>query len=513
MAHLSFGIDISNDLLTGVAVASSGKESKAISCAFCQLDSEHQLAEQLPLLLKELQYPRKKGRCDVGIALSQLSLRNITLPFTDSKKIEQILPFELEEQLLLPADQQVIATNAAMVDMEKGETQLVAAALEKERLAQYLSLFREQGVEPNKICPSDFVLAESLSQSNQKTENFIVLSCNTSSATITIVHQGAVAFMRLLSYPTEVFTESLFSFDDKEIHTDDPDRAEQAVNQICRTIEQSIDIFSYQFSKNLQADYILLTGSMLLGQGFQEKVVSELDLPVKRADLGHTDTVTLAANIAGQWKPELFDRPLALALQAAKAGKKATPFNFRKNEFARPHYLLGSKKQRIGVALAVSACILLLLGYLFVDAQQLAHKHETLTAQMTQVFQKSFPGIQPSGDPLLHMRSKLRGMDTVSVSMPIFSEEKRILLVLHDISSRISDSLDLHITRLVIDQDSVKLTGTTDAFKNVNTIKRLLTESTRYAEVNIVSATNGNEGEGIRFEIKLQLTSTEGERS
>ncbi len=512
MAHLSFGIDISNDLLTGVAVTGNGKESKAISCAFYRLDEENQLSEQLPLLLNELEYPGK-GHCDIGLALSQLSLRNITLPFTDSKKIEQILPFELDEQLLLPADQQIIATNAAMVDKEKGETQLMTAALEKKKLTQFLTFFREQRLEPNKICPADFVFAESLTQTDRESENFVVLTCTTSSATIAIVHQGAVAFMRELPYPTEVFTESLFSFDGKEVHTDDPDKAEQTVNQICRTVEQSIDIFSYQFSKNLQPDYILLTGSMLLGQGFQDKLVSEFGLPVKQSNLVHTDAVALAADIAGQWKPELFDRPLALALQAAKAGRKATAFNFRKDEFALPHYLLGSKKQLLGVTLTLSAFALLALGYLFVDVQQLAKKHDALSAQLTKVFKQSFPGKKPVGDPVLHMRSKLQGMDTVSVSMPIFSEEKRVLLVLYDISSRIPNDLDLHITRLIIDQDSVKMTGTTDAFKNVNTIKSLLTESDRYTEVNIVSATNGKQGEGIRFEIKLQLTSAEGERS
>jgi Tfp pilus assembly protein PilN len=66
---------------------------------------------------------------------------------------------------------------------------------------------------------------------------------------------------------------------------------------------------------------------------------------------------------------------------------------------------------------------------------------------------------------------------------------------------------------LIVDQDSVKLTGTTDAFNNVNTIKSLLTQSDRYSEVNIVSATKGNEDEGVRFEIKMQLAGVEGENS
>jgi Tfp pilus assembly protein PilN len=111
------------------------------------------------------------------------------------------------------------------------------------------------------------------------------------------------------------------------------------------------------------------------------------------------------------------------------------------------------------------------------------------------------------------MRSKLQGMDTVSVSMPIFNEKQRVLLVLFDISARIPSTLDIHVTRLIIDQDSVKLSGTTDAFNNVNRIKDLLAQSERYSEVNIVSATKGNENEGIRFEIKLQLISAEGENS
>jgi general secretion pathway protein L len=511
MAHLSFGIDISDDLLSGVAVAGNGKEAKAISCAFCRLDEDNKLAEQLPLLLEELQWAQK-GHCDIGLALSDLSLRNITLPFADNKKIEQILPFELEEQLLLPVDQQVIATSATMVNKDRGETQLMTAALEKETLVQYLALFHEQRLEPNRVSPTDFVLAERLTGSDRETDNFLLLSCGLSATTITAIHQGSVVFMRHLAHPTEVFTEALFSFDGKEIHTDDAAAAEQFVSRICQAIERSVDLFRHQFSLNLQPDYVLLTGLMLLGQGFQEKVEAKIGLPVKRSDLIQTDTATLSASIAGQWKPEIFDRSLALALQAGSR-KKATALNFRKNEFAPPHYLLRSKKQLVGAAAIAGALFLLSLGYLFIDARQLEKKHDNLSTQMVKVFKASFPGVNPSGDPLLHMRSKLQGMDTVSVSMPIFSEEKRVLFILYDISARLPTSLDLHVTRLIVDQDSVKLSGTTDAFNNVNTIKSLLTESDRYSEVNIVSATKGNEDEGIRFEIKLQLVGVEGEDS
>ncbi|XCN71953.1 MAG: PilN domain-containing protein [Candidatus Electrothrix aestuarii] len=511
MGHLSFGIDISDDLLTGVAVAGKGKEAKVASCAYLRLDGENGLTEQLPLLLDALQW-EKKGACDIGLSLSEISLRNIILPFADTKKIEQILPFELDEQLMLPFDEQVIATSPSIVDKEEGETHLLTAALDKDTLLEYLALFHAQGLEPDHISPTDFVLGERLSQSDQEAENFLLLSCDLSASTVTVIHQGAVVFMRHLAYPAEVFTEALFSFDGQEIHTDNPDKAEQVVNQICADIQQSVDFFKHQFSLSLQPAYILLTGPMLLGQGFEEKIAAELELPVKKSDLIQAETATLSATIAGQWKPELFDRPLALALQASFR-KKTTSLNFRKNEFAPPHYLLRSKKQLTGAAIAVGALFLISLSYLFFDARHLQNTYDELSTDMVDVFQESFPGITPSGDPLLHMRSKLQGMDTVSVSMPIFNEKKRVLFTLYDISSRIPATLDIHVTRLIVDQGSVKISGTTDAFNNVNTIKNMLTASERYAEVSIVSATKGTEKEGIRFEIKLQLTSAKGEQS
>jgi hypothetical protein len=130
---------------------------------------------------------------------------------------------------------------------------------------------------------------------------------------------------------------------------------------------------------------------------------------------------------------------------------------------------------------------------------------------MEEVFKESFPGVNPGGDPLLHMRSKLRGMDTVSVSMPIFSEEKRVLFILYDISSRLPASLDLHVTQLIIDQNSATLKGTTSSYNNVNTIEKILEKSQLYSGVKIEESSTGKDG--IRFKINLQLVGTEGESS
>ncbi|XOF32913.1 MAG: type II secretion system protein GspL [Candidatus Electrothrix sp. YB6] len=504
MAQLSFGIDISDSLLSGVGVVRDGKDARITACAFRRLRDDSELDEALPLLLKELEW-KDGSACDVGISLSCLSLRNLSLPFTDKKKIDQILPFELEEQLLTSVDQQIIATApVAGQDRQANRTKLLAAAVEKSTVARYVALFNSRNAEPDRICPAGFVLTDRFCRTDRKTEDFLVLSCDLCSITMIAVHQGTVVFMRRLAYPTEVFTHALFSFDGSRVRTDDPDAAEQAVTEVCRAVEHSMDIFSLHSALTLQPDCAVLSGPMQLGEGFQEKIEAELGLVCRACDLVRDGAAALSPAMTKQWLPAVFDRPLALALQAGDR-KKTVPLNFRKGEFAPPHHLLRSKKQIVRAALAAGCLFIAITGYLFFDYRQLQKKYDTLAADQEQVFRKTFSGIEPGRDPLMHMRSKLKEMDTGSVSMPVFSQEKRILVVLADISSRIPSSLDLHVIRLIIDQESVKLNGTTDAFNNVNTIKSLLTESDRYSEVNIVSATKGKEKEGIRFEIRLQL--------
>jgi general secretion pathway protein L len=103
------------------------------------------------------------------------------------------------------------------------------------------------------------------------------------------------------------------------------------------------------------------------------------------------------------------------------------------------------------------------------------------------------------------MQSKLREVQGSEVSLPLFSGEKRVLEILADISERVPKDLSLHVSRLVIDKESVQVKGTTDAFNNVDVIKNKLAASPRYTEVKIVSAAADKKKGAIRFEIRLQL--------
>ena len=498
MAQLTLGVDISDDLLSAVIVAGRGRDRQVAACASVTLEEHDDIPEMLPVLLRQLQW--QGGRCVSGLPLSCFSLRNLILPFTSEKKIQQILPLELEEHLLAPVDEQIISTT--FVGKSDDGTRLLVAAVEKPTLGLHLDTFHSSGLDPDIVCPSSFALAERLSSAGSDGQDFLLLYGDMGSMTMVICQQGKVVFMRRLSYPEKVFTDAIFSFDGTNIKVADRAAAETAVSSLCMVVQRSIDYFCFASNMEVNPDHVVLAGPMQLAAGFQERVERELGLHSQACDLVQAGHAALAVGVAESWQSAIYDRPLALALQG---GRKHVAFNFRKDEFVGKRRLLGSRRQAMGLALAAGLLFVLFFGYLFVDYQSLRSKHDSLAGKMEQVFRKSFPEVTRIVDPLVQMRAKLQEAQAPTVSMPLFTQEKRILAILADISARVPDTISMHVSRLVVDQDSVKIKGTTDAFNNVNVIKQLLAKSARFSEVTIISATKAKDRAVIRFEIRLQL--------
>ena len=79
-----------------------------------------------------------------------------------------------------------------------------------------------------------------------------------------------------------------------------------------------------------------------------------------------------------------------------------------------------------------------------------------------------------------------------------------VLELLKDISQRVPKSLNVHVTRMVIDPEAVRINGKTDTFNSVDNIKNELGASAYFSAVTISSANLDRAGRQVQFEIKLQ---------
>jgi type II secretory pathway component PulL len=177
-------------------------------------------------------------------------------------------------------------------------------------------------------------------------------------------------------------------------------------------------------------------------------------------------------------------------------------FNFRKGAFeVKKHY--SALKAWIRKAALFLIIILSLLAVdLGTDYYLLRKRYTALDQNIKQIFRKTFPETRRIVDPVQQMRVKINEMK--SSTHPGVKANHGVLQILKDISQRVPKSTDMKVTRLVVDPETVRMSGDTDTFNAVDTIKNRLEPSAYFSAVTITSANLDRTGKRVQFEIKLQ---------
>ncbi len=497
MKRRILGLDINDDLLAAVVVERRAGEKRIISCGYVRLEDQDSIPGQLPALLEQVGW--QTGDCICGISLVGCSLRNFTLPFTDQKKIRQVLPFELEDQLLAPVSEQVLEYIVA--GTSGGASHLLVAGLEKEYLQLYLDGLGRSNLNPETITLRTMALAGQFLESGA-TGDFLMLDAGLHAMNMLICHHGRIVFVRRLPYPDRMFTVQPFTFRDGRAGIAQHDEAVSCIAGICDAVRRSMDFFRLDSGFDIAPEQVILTGCMVRAEVFQATIQAELGLEASVGDLRRDAGVTVRREAAEHWQPACLDHALALALTGLK---KKQPVNFRQDEFAPKKMFFATRRQ----LLAASIMLALLAGgglvLFWTHYLTLQKRNAALTGEMTAIFRETFPKATRIVDPLIQMRAGLRTVLEPAAVIPVFSGDKRVLNILADISARTPNSLKIHVARLVIDQKTVVIKGTTDSFNSINVMQSSLGKSPLYDEVKIISATADKDKGLVRFALRLRL--------
>lgn len=127
-----------------------------------------------------------------------------------------------------------------------------------------------------------------------------------------------------------------------------------------------------------------------------------------------------------------------------------------------------------------------------------------LDQRITEVFKQTFPDVKRIVDPVQQMKVKVNEAKTSAISAPGTNVDKRVLGLLEDISQRVPKQLDVQVSQMVIDQETVRISGKTDTFNTVDNMKSGLESSEYFSAVAINTANLDRTGKQVQFEIKLQ---------
>lgn len=484
----ALGIALGDTQLTAVLLRISRRPGVAATAHVPVSGAPGELAASLNRLWTDFSW-QDRDPCVLGLPLSMLSVRNLCLPFQDAGQRLRAFPYEMEEQLFVPAEQ-VVSVFSTVREHATG-ADLLAFAAERELLGRLLPTGKEWSFDPVGVCPAVHALALQAAGGERTAGTSLLVHADHHLTTLVLMQAGVPLALRRLSLSPQ-----------EENAPGEPSAEELRLygQTLGRAISRSLVLFGQHHKKALDKGmgHLLLCGPLAGSAPLKDSLAERLGLPVRRPQL------PLEEAELRRLAPD-FDAALACALQALHWGRAGSAaLNLRTGDFARPGGRLWQRRRiRLAAGLVLAACagcLLFGLGAL----HSLKNRSQQLQDEMTRLYRNAFPEVQVVRDPYMEMRATL-GERTGGP--PLFaSGRESALSVLADISARIPARTALRIERLTLDQELVLLRGQTGSFGDVDQIRNLLAASPLFEEVRILSSTaekSGAEG-AVRFELRLQ---------
>jgi len=488
MSKKILGLDIRNSAISAVLVKTGIKGNQIEAHAVVPLtppedaDGDETLSairQALEHILDELD--TTGAVCIASLPAEQVYFRNISIPFSDPKRIRQILPFELETTLPVPVEELTFDFQTIEPADSDSEPSVVTALVENTVLSRMLDLLTDLDIEPDNLTLSSIALANSLNSTTDAPDNFILTDIDNNRCAAYVVISGKVCFARSAQIP--IFISS---------------RAEAValiVNQTLAAYEESVNSAP-------TPDAVYVTGSQPDEAEFNQSLSTHLDLPVRRPDFQLYESPRnpmVSGNVPASDQ-------LAGALALTVVESSGLPcVNFRKGAFAPKKLWMEYKASMIRTAILGTLVLLVFLANLFFESYAIDKKIEQLDRQIEGVFRETFPEVKRVVDPFSQMQVNIQEARKSALLPEGAHSNVRTIDLLRIISEQIPAKADIKLTNLVIGPESLLISGNTDTFNSVDDMKNRLESVETFEKVTINSANTDRKENRVNFKLKVQL--------
>jgi general secretion pathway protein L len=477
MTSTLFCLDIHKDTVAALVVERSAKITIVKGCGVVEI-ADQSFEDAIEDIKEQTEFAG--GPCLVTFGAELFSFRNLTLPFSDRKKIELALPFELEN--LSPVDINSLLIDFIVSKSGTTGTDIIAAMISREHLSAHLSLLDSAGISPNSIGISG--LSTALILTEGPVDNFVLVDIGSCWSTLFIVVNRKVALIRSLAIQLEA--------EGRKISDD------AFIQNVIQTVlaSQLLDTKDPNFN-------VYLTGS-------ESRIKTELPVLSSRLDgvevaefrQSAQPFIKIESDIKPFYQPWLMDRVLA---HVSKSGKRRTGFDFCKDDFRKKKNLQDYRDQLLKIAIPLCLIIVSVVAYMGYSFSVLDAEQQRLQQQITKVFKETLPEVKRINDPVRQLQAKNKEIKATYSPGGGIGTSYTIIALLTELSVRIPAKLPVRVVRMVADMDTVRLKSVTADFNTVDNVQKELEKSLYFKNVTISSANQSIQGNEVNFELKLDL--------
>jgi general secretion pathway protein L len=444
-------------------------------------------------------------------------VRNLLLPFRDPRKIREVLKFELEPHIPY-AVEDVIVDFAKVRNVDSGGCEVLAAAVSKKAMADHLHVLDLAGLAPAVVDWEIFAELNSYLawRPLAASHPVVLVNLGASKTTVKIIQDGSIRFTRSIVRGGNALTESirqrftLTSAQAEAMKLSDRDRDRSSIAEsietflgmLAKEIDHTLLAYNTRAGEEPIQEIVLLGG----GAGLPEAVPffeAHYGLPTTLFDMDQR----LFPPSPMSLHPEAgLVMPVAFGLAQRQLRRRALGLDFRQEEFA----LRKSYDELRSQLLSLGGMVALLVGISLFDLYYHLRTKETqyamLQHQVEAIFRETFPEVRRVSNEVSQAQEKLREIEANLKGVGTLSgPQGSALEMLRELAVRTPQGLQVKITDLTISTEGISISGETQSFDGVDSLKKAYAASPYFDEVKVSQARAATGGKGVEFKIAMAL--------
>jgi hypothetical protein len=402
--------------------------------------------------------------------------RLLELPFSDVRKLHQVVPFALEEHLPFPVDDAVVAFTRVGLDSES--TLVVAALARKNDLKKHLELLARVGIDPRTVTLSELAIARLLSRSQTASTNAHLLMDiePTSTSMVLLDSDGTPRAIRTVNAGITANEEGPI--------------AEAHANSILSVARQTL----LAHSSDTDGLDVILAGSAAGIPMLREELSEALSLAVR--DAAEFDYSFLLNGM----RPDMSRYAACIAMLLSELPNKPVELlNFRQGEFVFRGRIRGDLTAFYTTGVIAAVAIVMGLTHFALGVGTQLHRLHALNRQIAGMTTPAF-GPNPPDDAVAALCSGIIKMSKRLALIGGNSGKDSPLEALLAVSRDVPKRFPVEMLDIVVDESGLQLSGEADSFTTVDQMKKSLQKDDYFGNIEVSHAKAATDGK-VEFQV------------
>jgi hypothetical protein len=407
--------------------------------------------------------------------------RLLELPFADSRRLQQVVPFALEEHLPFPVDGTIVSF--VRVGRHEQNSLILAALASKKDVRSHLELLASAGLDPKTVTLAPYALAALFARARNGASpaaHVLVDAVRGSTSIILLDQSGVPRAIRCVGPQSHTLAAGSPQVEDADV-----------VNAARQTV--------LAHAGELEHADLIVTGPSVEAARVGSELSSALSLALREPR--EFD----CSELFDGRQPDLarFATPIAMLL-GELSNKPVELLNFRQGEFAFRGRTRGDLTPFYTPAILAAVMVGLALLYVAIGVAGKLHRISIINHHIAAIAAPVLGQSNPS-DPMEQLRGGIAAMSKRLKSLGGGLGRDSALNALTVLSRALPSRFPVEMEDVQIDASGLHVTGQADSFATVDQVKRALDQTGYFGAIEVTHAKTGDEGGKIEFRLSAEF--------